>query len=246
MEKAKKILDWIWLIVKITFAIALIIVGIKLILWLVFPLFSLWFIPSPFSSFDWNPIVTFLGAIITAGATFCAVYLTSKEDRKARFEEKKINYYMSSLQLLDNDIKYLRDSIYCFSIYEPDPINILSRTGEITQKWYQTHKIVKLIKKLEAISNIWKNKNYSVLISELVQIQKLYNVTLDNESRGVDNAENVRVFEKIEKNDVRYSIPRLLNLYETQYNKQFNYKQIEKIIDEMQALINNEFKLEDK
>ena len=153
---------------------------------------------------------------------------------------------MSSLQLLDNDIKYLRDSIYCFSIYEPDPINILSRTGEITQKWYQTHKIVKLIKKLEAISNIWKNKNYSVLISELVQIQKLYNVTLDNESRGVDNAENVRVFEKIEKNDVRYSIPRLLNLYETQYNKQFNYKQIEKIIDEMQALINNEFKLEDK
>lgn len=139
MEKAKKILDWIWIIVKITFAIALVIVGIKLILWLVFPFFSLWFIPSPFSSFDWNPLTTLLGAIITGGITWYAVDRTAKIDRENRKYENNYKYFIENIQYLRDKINFLNS------------INIQYFSNECKELYLEKQIVDKDIKKLEKL-----------------------------------------------------------------------------------------------
>ena len=142
MEKTKKILDWIWLIVKITFAIALIIVGIKLILWLVFPFFSLWFIPSPFSSFDWNPLTTLLGAIITGGITWYAVDRTAKIDRENRKYENNYKYFIENIQYLRNEINFLNS------------INIQYFSNECKELYLEKQIVDKDIKKIREIEDL--------------------------------------------------------------------------------------------
>lgn len=142
MEKAKKILDWIWLIVKIIFAIALVIVGIKLILWLVFPLFSLWFIPSPFSSFDWNPLTTLFGAIITGGITWYAVDRTAKMDRENRKYENNYKYFIENIQYLRDKINFLNS------------INIQYFSNECRELYLKKQIVNKDIKKIREIEDL--------------------------------------------------------------------------------------------
>ena len=81
---------------KTIYILFLIGIGIKLLLWLIFS-----FVPYkpffPFEQPDWNPVATFVGALVTAIATFCAVFLTSWQDRKARKNECNYKYVQEKL-----------------------------------------------------------------------------------------------------------------------------------------------------
>ena len=72
MEFCKKILDWTLLIAKIIFTIVLIIIGIRLIAFLLAPHFLISIPVFSYTTFDWNPLATIVGAT----ATIVAVYLT--------------------------------------------------------------------------------------------------------------------------------------------------------------------------
>ena len=236
-----------WDIVKAVFIILLMIIGIKLVLLFIMPMsiFSL-FSDSPFNNYDWNPIATMIGAIITGLITWFAVYKTSELDNKARKEECKYKFYMDALKDLDVEIRFLSRSLFNYFIDNQDPVNIRHRTGEnLIEDWFKTNSINKNIQKLEAISKIWKAKNYSEKIEKLRNIQRLFNIAFDNESRGVQINENLQIFTRIEEDHIAYSVPNMLAYYRHTYNIEFNFLEIENAITDMQNLINKEFKLKD-
>ena len=93
MDFCKKILDWIFLIAKIIFSIVLIIIGIKLIIFLLAPLFLVSIPVFSFTSIDWNPLATIIGAILTGLITWFAIYKTAELDTKARRFENNYKLY---------------------------------------------------------------------------------------------------------------------------------------------------------
>lgn len=247
MEKFKNILEIMWDIVKAVFIILLMIIGIKLILLFIMPIsiFSL-FPYSPFDNYDWNPITTIIGAIITGLITWFAVYKTSELDNKARKEECKYKFYMDALKDLDVEIRFLSRSLFNYFIDNQDPVNIRHRTGEnLIEDWFKTNSINKIIKKLETINDTWKIKKFSSDIQDLKDIQQLFNIAYDNESRNVFVLGEEKIFTQLEENHLAYSIPNMHKYYKQNYNKIFDYKKINKAITDMQNLINKEFKLED-
>lgn len=234
-----------WDIVKAVFIILLMIIGIKLVLLFIMPMsiFSL-FSDSPFNNYDWNPIATMIGAIITGLITWFAVYKTSELDNKARKEECKYKFYMDALKDLDLEMKFINNAIYNFSIQEGDPVDVRHRTGKnLTEDWFRTNSINKIIKKLETINDTWKIKKFSSDIQDLKDIQQLFNIAYDNESRNVFVLGEEKIFTQLEENHLAYSIPNMHKYYQQNYNKIFDYKKINKAIIDIQNLINEEFRL---
>ena len=250
MEKAKKILDWIWIIVKIIFAIALVIVGIKLILWLVFPLFSLWFIPSPFSSFDWNPLTTLFGAIITGGITWYAVYKTAEFDKDARIYEFRYKHYIDTLDVLSEELKTIYKLTYYF---EKDEDCIMSKTIDdaFSASEYNIRKFRKTYTHLCNINARFaeKMKGFDSILEEFINIY-CFTVRQLVEHRwylqsGEEKYKKDFITELNEKRLI-YCVDDLLAYYKNEKDIEYDVNQMNDSIEKLRNIIEEEFKLDNR
>lgn len=107
MEFCKKILDWALLIAKIIFTIVLIIIGIRLIAFLLAPHFLISIPVFSFTIFDWNPLATIFGAVLTGLITWFAIYKTAEFDKKARKFEYRNKFYQDKLLELNDCIGWI-------------------------------------------------------------------------------------------------------------------------------------------
>lgn len=167
MKKFKDVLEIMWDIVKAVFIILLMIIGIKLILLFIMPIsiFSL-FPYSPFDNYDWNPIATIIGSILTVVATAGAVYLTAREDRKARKVEFNEHLYRDKLVLLNDYIPFL------------ESINNQFFNNKNNCKFENNHIVVK--NDLDKLKNIKNILSYLKLLLPNSIYAKLYNNEIYN------------------------------------------------------------------
>lgn len=228
---------------KTIYILFLIGIGIKL-LWLV--IFS--FIPyksfSPFEQPDWNPVATLVGAIITAGVTFCAVFLTSKQDRDARKEEKKYDIFISLMLDLDGNMSYLHKVLDDFYVNPKVPLNYEHRPEIENNDIKKTYSVYKTIKKMEQINLKWNKQNFSNLIFELHSIQNSYFIELHNVQKIPSYVSEVFTIE--EDGKTYYSLTKLLNMYEKNTKHKFDSLEITEKLNNMQDLINKELKMDEK
>ena len=253
MVKAKKILDWIWIIVKIIFSIALIIVGIKLILWLVFPLFSLWFIPSPFSSFDWNPLTTLLGAIITGGITWYAVYKTSELDKKARIYEFRYKSYIEHLNLLNQGILLIYRLTYYFEKDKEECLISKAITDDNLNKEFEIRSFLKIYEYLCQINKNFKAKTIEFR-EQIDSFQAVYKFLQDNicehrwylQHKQDPNMEKYKkdfVFE-LKDEKLIYRVDEFLNYYKQKTQVDYDVDKMKKALKDLKEIITSEFKLD--
>lgn len=255
MDKIKNIAEILWNIVKITFMLLLFLIGIKLILALLFPMilfpFNAFLYPQS-NSFDWNPIATIIGAIITGLIAWFAIFKTSELDRDSRKFEAKYKLYQDKLLELNENIIYLRQLNWIFKIDDDGTPNIAIEVNKIDNV-YKTRTIKYLLESLAIFSKEWENKQEFIkTIDDLINIQCFFSKQIVEHKFGLEgHDEFIKPFirsidEVLGKEHVNYNIQGFLDAYKENSEKAFNFKEKDIIFDEMQDFINNEFKLDNK
>lgn len=101
MNIIKNIPKILWDIVKITFIIVILFP---------IPIFPFNFLHySSFKNFDWNPLATIVGSIITGAIAWFAIFETSKHDRDARKFENVYKLYLEKLLEFEKYITFLKE-----------------------------------------------------------------------------------------------------------------------------------------
>lgn len=249
MDFCKKILDWIFLIAKIIFSIVLIIIGIKLIIFLLAPLFLVSIPVFSFTSFDWNPLATIIGAILTGLITWFAIYKTAELDTKARRFENNYKLYQERLLELDNKLLYLRRLNFLFYVKQPFDEFDLSAKLENINNWGETIKAKKALESLNRISPKWKQKeNFIVALNLLADIQQYLSSQISQHKHYLEfqDEEYKKDFIKsVNEDSVKYHRQGLVDLYNSETeNEIYDGENIEKIIDDIQKCIDEELKLD--
>lgn len=251
MDKLKKILVWVWLIAKLVFMISAIIVGIKLIVFLIFPLLPFSMLTfSPFSSFDWNPISTIFGSIVTGGIAWFAVYKTSELDKKARLYEYRYKHYISNLNNL-NELLIPLLQISFFFKKDEDCIISKNCNNDFFNKDFEIRRFNKIYNYLCKINKSFKTKTQN-LENALAEFINIYQFTQRQimEHRWYLEKNDTRYkkdfISKIGKNNVVFCVGDLLNFYKKEKGIEYNVANFEEEIDNLRDVIETEFKLDEK
>jgi len=242
-------LEIMWDIVKAIFITLLMIIGIKLILLFIMPMsiFSL-FPYSPFDNYDWNPIATIIGSFITGLIAWYAIFKTAELDRKARKYENNYKLYQEMMIDLKKDLKFLKE---LSSIFQNEDFDRYIKI-ETFQDVYNTRKIKKKLEALESISNKWeKEKSFKECIDKLLNIQIFFYEQVKEhryylEAKKSEYRKDYIKF--LNSTELKISRQQFLETYNSTIEKdceQYNPDFIENTIDNIEKLINKEFKLED-
>lgn len=151
MDKINNISEILWNIVKITFMLLLVIIGVKLILvllfpMLIFPLSAFLYLQS--NGFDWNPISTIIGSIITLIGTVCAMLLIDNQAKKRwlndAFAKEETNLWIEFrkqfINNLDENIGFLR---FLKKIIDNESIHFKEHPLEYYRKKYDEYRCLK-------------------------------------------------------------------------------------------------------
>ena len=190
-------------------------------------------------SFDWNPLATIGGTILTTIATVAAVYFTSKEDRKAREFDNKYNYYLDNLvklrncvsQIMDYNRKYIQigdGDAHTISYTEViDTINMLEKTKQFLDAV-----------KTYSVKNIKDFNNFEDLVDKYIDMFKTIRCTL---KIFIDrNLQNDGYYSKAEGEIIIKHLD-----FQKQYDFEYSPKTMnEKILVKTEKIINDKLKLD--
>src|SRR5574344_632589 len=194
---------------------------------------------------DWNSIATLVGAIIMAGATFVAVYITSHEDRKARKFENKYSYYINKLRNFEEKTEIVNNLNWYFKKISGGCI----REGNKIEKKIPT----------DVLYNDYDMSCFIDLFNNLCNINQHFKQSTENFKVQLDNLFSIYSFlqseviaekEYITKNKEEKNISFIVNDFLISYkkvkNKDYDANKFYEELNFVKNIINEEFKLEDK
>ena len=244
MDKGKNILEWCLLIAKIIFTIVLIVLGIKLIMFMFFPYLPIHIFVSSFEPFDWNPIATIGGAILTGLITWFAVYKTSELDKNARKLEKIYVYYQKEILDLNNYVINLTSFNNTFRIDKDLPDK--KKFVPYSEKYCDIdtmREIRSILSSLGVYDKKWRDEKYINMVDDFINIQLQYNLWL-SETINQSNKNDLKIFEIKDKN-VSFDVCKFFEeIKNSKLNINYDFEKNREKIEEIQCLINNEFKMD--
>lgn len=228
--------------------IVAIVFGINLFNFLLFSLFP--FSLSAFASsnlFDWNPLATIFGSIITGLITWLAVYKTAKFDKDARLYEFRYKHFIENLNSLNENLKMIYGLTYYF---EKDNDCIMSKS--LDEDLLLNDKCIREFKKtFEYLCKInskfaLKTSNIPDTFNEFVNIYNFMQRQVA-EHRWYLNTGDIKYkkdfISKIGDHNLIYCVDKLLDYYKSKNGIQYDISAMNNAIKDLKSIIEEEFKL---
>ena len=250
MEFCKKILDWTLLIAKIIFTIVLIIIGIRLIAFLLAPHFLISIPVFSFTTFDWNPLATIFGAVLTGLITWFAIYKTSQLDKKNRLYEFKYKHFIENLNNLNEDIIKMSRLTFCFERDE-DCVIDHSLDDKFLHKQLDIKNFIKNYEYLVKTNSVFKNKTEGMkeIFNSFYNIYVYFNREILEHSYFLSNSkEEYRksYISDLGKDNIIYCVDDFLKSYKDSTGIDYDAKLMNNALFELKNIIEEEFKLDEK